>query len=129
MFSPFYLVPDSYSRPQTRESVESAKKCLEYESFEYESRLDTALSSQEIANCKTDKADDPSHDLRHHDHGPQEQALLVLLLLLQEGVQGRGAQEGAAGQREAHERAAPVRQGGQRAGGPPGGATLIQGEK
>ncbi len=34
---------DSYSRPQTRESVESAKKWLEYESFEYESRLDTAL--------------------------------------------------------------------------------------
>ena len=39
----FYLVPDSYSRPQTRESVESAKKGLEYESFEYESRLDTPL--------------------------------------------------------------------------------------
>ncbi len=38
-----YLVLDSYSRPQTRESVESAKKWLEYESFEYESRLDTAL--------------------------------------------------------------------------------------
>ncbi len=38
-----YLVPDSYSRPQTRESVESAKKWLEYESFEYESRLDTPL--------------------------------------------------------------------------------------
>ncbi len=36
---------DSYSRPQTRESVESAKKWLEYESFEYESRLDTALVS------------------------------------------------------------------------------------
>ncbi len=44
-FSPFYLVPDSYSRPQTRESVESAKKWLEYESFEYESRLDTPLVS------------------------------------------------------------------------------------
>ena len=40
----FYLVPDSYSRAQTRESVESAKKGLEYESFEYESRLDTALN-------------------------------------------------------------------------------------
>ena len=39
----FYLDPDSYSRPQTRESVESAKNGLEYESFEYESRLDTAL--------------------------------------------------------------------------------------
>ncbi len=39
----FYLVPDSYSRPQTRESVESGKNSLEYESFEYESRLDTAL--------------------------------------------------------------------------------------
>ncbi len=35
---------DSYSRAQTRESVESAKKWLEYESFEYESRLDTALA-------------------------------------------------------------------------------------
>ncbi len=40
----FYLVPDSYSRAQTRESVESAKKGLEYETFEYESRLDTALA-------------------------------------------------------------------------------------
>ncbi len=40
---PFYLVSDSYSRPQTRESVESVKKGLEYESFEYESRLDTPL--------------------------------------------------------------------------------------
>ena len=39
----FYLVPDSYSRPQTRESVESMKKWLEYESFEYESRLDPSL--------------------------------------------------------------------------------------
>ncbi len=38
-----YLVPDSYSRPETRESFESAKKWLEYESFEYESRLDTPL--------------------------------------------------------------------------------------
>ncbi len=38
-----YLVSDSYSRPQTRESVESGKKGLEYESFEYESRLDTPL--------------------------------------------------------------------------------------
>ncbi len=36
-------MPDSYSRAQTRESVESAKNGLEYESFEYESRLDTAL--------------------------------------------------------------------------------------
>ena len=35
-----YLVPDSYSRPQTRESVESAKKGLEYES-----RLDTPLET------------------------------------------------------------------------------------
>ena len=35
---------DSYSRPQTRESVESTKKWLEYESFEYESRLDPSLS-------------------------------------------------------------------------------------
>ncbi len=41
----FYLVPDSYSRAQTRESVESAKNGLEYESFEYESRLDTPLKS------------------------------------------------------------------------------------
>ena len=39
----FYLVSDSYSKAQTRESVESAKKGLEYESFEYESRLDTPL--------------------------------------------------------------------------------------
>ncbi len=39
----FYLVSDSYSRPQTRESVESSKNSLEYESFEYESRLDTPL--------------------------------------------------------------------------------------
>ncbi len=30
---------DSKFNPQTRESVESAKKCFEYESFEYESRL------------------------------------------------------------------------------------------
>ncbi len=94
---------------------------------------DSRLSRVKSANCKTDKDDDrnnadPFHDLRHHDHGPQEQAL-VLLLLLQEGVQGRGAQEGAPGQREAHEREAPVRQGGKRAGGPTGGATLIQGEK
>ena len=44
----FYLVPDSYSRAQTRESVESAKKWLEYESFEYESRLDTALVRCEL---------------------------------------------------------------------------------
>ena len=34
---------DSYSRAQTRESVESGKNSLEYESFEYESRLDTPL--------------------------------------------------------------------------------------
>ncbi len=36
-------MPDSYSRAQTRESGESAKNGLEYESFEYESRLDTPL--------------------------------------------------------------------------------------
>ncbi len=34
---------DSYSRAQTRESVESTKKWLEYESVEYESRLDPSL--------------------------------------------------------------------------------------
>ncbi len=34
---------DSKFIPQTRESVESAKKCFEYESFEYESRLDPSL--------------------------------------------------------------------------------------
>ncbi len=44
-------MPDSYSRPQTRESVESAKKWLEYESFEYESRLDTAL----LFPCQQDR--------------------------------------------------------------------------
>ncbi len=44
---------DSYSRPQTRESVESAKKGLEYESFEYESRLDTALVIQSSKRTKT----------------------------------------------------------------------------
>ena len=37
-------MPDSYSRAQTRESVESKKKWLEYESFEYESRLDPSLN-------------------------------------------------------------------------------------
>ncbi len=39
----YNLVRDSYSRPQTRESVESMNKWLEYESFDYESRLDPSL--------------------------------------------------------------------------------------
>ncbi len=43
-------MPDSYSRPQTCESIESAKNGLEYESFEYESRLDTALVKTQLAN-------------------------------------------------------------------------------
>ncbi len=34
---------DSKFIPQTRESVESAKECFEYESFEYEPRLDPSL--------------------------------------------------------------------------------------
>ncbi len=34
---------DSFQTPWTRESVESTKKWLEYESFEYESRLDPSL--------------------------------------------------------------------------------------
>ncbi len=36
---------DSYSRALTRESVESTKKWLQYESFEYESRPDPSLLS------------------------------------------------------------------------------------
>ncbi len=46
---------DSYSRPQTRESVESVKKRLEYESFEYESRLDTALLKSARERRKKEK--------------------------------------------------------------------------
>ncbi len=38
---PFLL--DSFLPSWTRESVESAKNWLEYESFEYESRLDPSL--------------------------------------------------------------------------------------
>ncbi len=34
---------DSFQTPQTRESVESSKNRFEYESFEYESRLDPSL--------------------------------------------------------------------------------------
>ncbi len=44
----FYLVLDSYSRLQTRESLESGKNSLEYESFEYESGLDTPLVKRQI---------------------------------------------------------------------------------
>ena len=37
------ILLDSFQAPQTRESVESSKNGLEYESFEYESRLDPSL--------------------------------------------------------------------------------------
>ncbi len=40
-----YIFLDSFQTPQTRESVESTKKWLEYESFEYESRLDPSLEA------------------------------------------------------------------------------------
>ncbi len=47
---------DSFQTPQTRESVESSKNRFEYESFEYESRLDPSLK-------KTEKSGDihPTH--------------------------------------------------------------------
>ena len=61
--SPFYVVPDSYSRAQTRESIEPAKKGLKYESFEYESRLDPSLipsslrvgAAEERTDCRRDR--------------------------------------------------------------------------
>ena len=34
---------DLFQMPQIRESVESSKNCFEYESFEFESRLDPSL--------------------------------------------------------------------------------------
>ena len=55
----FYLVSDSYSRPQTRESVESTKNWLEYESFEYESRLDPSLALAAAAPAKL-----PTHRIK-----------------------------------------------------------------
>ena len=44
---------DSKFIPQTRESVESAKKGFEYESFEYESRLDPSLVRAGILRART----------------------------------------------------------------------------
>ena len=49
----FHIVSDSYSKVQTRGSVESGKNSLEYESFEYESRLDTPLVDLVIWNLYT----------------------------------------------------------------------------
>ncbi len=42
------ILLDSFQAPQTRESVESSKNGLEYESFEYESRLDPSLVMIEL---------------------------------------------------------------------------------
>ena len=51
---------DSFQTPQTRESVESTKKWLEYESFEYESRLDPSLMVGGLPQANASK---PLHKL------------------------------------------------------------------